>query len=217
VTASADHLSAIETESVDVVTTRSVLVYVDDKALAFRELFRVLRPGGRAALFEPIADRRLNDKTASWHRMMWEGYPAAGRAPVNDLLERLLAYYERHSQVNAAMVNFNERDLVRLCLEAGFAAARSELDLEVGPVPPGRWDAVVNSAPNPLVPPLREIMNEIFTDEERAHFERHMRPLVEGAEHLMWQQGSYTWAVKAPIPKDPRWEARPPEATLAKG
>jgi arsenite methyltransferase len=35
-------------------TTRSVLIYVADKAGAFREFHRVLRPGGRISLFEPI-------------------------------------------------------------------------------------------------------------------------------------------------------------------
>ena len=38
----------------DVVVTRSVLMYVDDTAEAARELYRVLRPGGRISLFEPV-------------------------------------------------------------------------------------------------------------------------------------------------------------------
>ena len=44
--ASATDLSRVARESVDVVTTRSVLIYVEDKARAFEEAFRVLRPGG---------------------------------------------------------------------------------------------------------------------------------------------------------------------------
>src|ERR1700744_1521871 len=54
VPAPADQLSAVADASVDAVTTRSVLIYVKDKAQAMREFFRVLRPGGRASLFEPI-------------------------------------------------------------------------------------------------------------------------------------------------------------------
>jgi ubiquinone/menaquinone biosynthesis C-methylase UbiE len=52
--ASADDLPALADASVDVVTTRSVLIYVADKPAAFREFYRVLRPGGRLSLFEPI-------------------------------------------------------------------------------------------------------------------------------------------------------------------
>ena len=54
VAARADDLAGIGDESADVVTTRSVLIYVEDKPRAFREFHRVLRPGGRISSFEPI-------------------------------------------------------------------------------------------------------------------------------------------------------------------
>jgi arsenite methyltransferase len=43
----AEDLCPIARSSVDVVTTRSVLIYVKDKQRAFTEFFRVLRPAGR--------------------------------------------------------------------------------------------------------------------------------------------------------------------------
>src|SRR5580658_6433071 len=54
VLASADSLADIEDASVDVVTARSVLIYVKDKAEALLAFYRVLRPGGRISVFEPI-------------------------------------------------------------------------------------------------------------------------------------------------------------------
>ena len=57
--AAADDLSALEEESVDVVTTRSVLIYVAEKQLALREFFRVLRPGGRMSLSSPSTALRI--------------------------------------------------------------------------------------------------------------------------------------------------------------
>jgi SAM-dependent methyltransferase len=52
--APAEDLGAVETGSVDAVTVRSVLIYIADKRAAFREFARVLRPGGRLSIFEPI-------------------------------------------------------------------------------------------------------------------------------------------------------------------
>jgi ubiquinone/menaquinone biosynthesis C-methylase UbiE len=52
--ASADDLSPLVDASVDVVTTRSVLIYVSAKQQAFKEFYRVLKPKGRLSIFEPI-------------------------------------------------------------------------------------------------------------------------------------------------------------------
>lgn len=198
--AKAEDLSAIESESVDLVTTRSVLIYVDDKLSAFKEFFRVLKPGARAALFEPIDDHRMKDDSTFWQRKFWPA-PDAGRGQVADLLARLHAYFEEHRHVNEAMVNFNERDLLRWCIEAGFAGVHTELDLDAGPMPPMKWETMVNMAANPLVPSMAEIMQKIFSDEERARVETYLRPHVERGGGPRRQQGSYTWAFKAPIPK----------------
>jgi ubiquinone/menaquinone biosynthesis C-methylase UbiE len=54
VMASADDLTPISDSSVDVVTTRSVLIYIQHKARAFAEFFRVLREDGRISFHEPI-------------------------------------------------------------------------------------------------------------------------------------------------------------------
>lgn len=49
----------------DAVVLRSVLIYLTEKALALRELHRVLRPGGRLSLFEPIS-RVAEELTQPW-------------------------------------------------------------------------------------------------------------------------------------------------------
>jgi arsenite methyltransferase len=65
VEAPAEDLAAIDGACVDVVTTRSVLIYVEDKERALHEFHRVLRPGGRISLFE--SDQPLRDGETPLH------------------------------------------------------------------------------------------------------------------------------------------------------
>src|SRR5215211_7600680 len=51
---SADDLSPLDDEVADAVTARSVLIYVADRHRVLDESFRVLRPGGRLSVFEPL-------------------------------------------------------------------------------------------------------------------------------------------------------------------
>jgi len=104
--ASADDLGAIIDASVDVVTTRSVLIYVVDKRAVFGEFARVLRPGGRVSLCEPI--NRFALRTAD----TWAGYDLS---PLDDMDTRLRAVYEAiQPRASDPMLDFDERDLIQL-------------------------------------------------------------------------------------------------------
>jgi arsenite methyltransferase len=198
--AGAEDLSAIESESVDLVTTRSVLIYVGDKRRAFREFYRVLKPGGRTALFEPIDDRRMTE--SSWLRKIWADPDSPEAAPIKGLLERWREYWE-HSNVNEAMTNFNERDLVQMSVDAGFAAVHTELILNAWPMPPMKWETIMNMSGNPLIPTSGEVMRQIFNVEDQTRFEQYLRPIIERGGRLWPYQSSFTWALKAPIPEKP--------------
>jgi arsenite methyltransferase len=82
VRASTEDLGPIPDASVNVVTTRSVLIYVHDKPRAFREFHRVLRHDGRVSIFEPV-NRYFEDSADDF----W-GFDAR---PVEDLVGRLYA------------------------------------------------------------------------------------------------------------------------------
>lgn len=171
VEASADDLSAIENTSVDVVTTRSVLIYVRDKRAALADFARVLRPGGRMSLFEPI--NRFALRAAD----TWAGYDLA---PLGDIGSKLRAVYEAiQPRDSDPMLDFDERDLVRLAEEAGFFPIRLFLEAEIRRSVPRAWGGFMNSSGNPNIPTLAEAMEQALTPAERQRLTRHLRPLVE--------------------------------------
>jgi arsenite methyltransferase len=102
-------------ESVDAVVTRSVLIYVKEKAETAQEFFRVLRPGGSISLFEPINSRNLR---------LWQ---AVDFSPLGELGARLRDWEDAvYANRDDPMLDFDEADLERLFGEAGFAAVRIE-------------------------------------------------------------------------------------------
>jgi len=173
VPAAADDLSPIPDASVDVVTTRSVLIYVADRSKAFAELHRVLRPGGRLAIFEPINNfpRRTGRDTLL----------GLDPAPIADLVAKLIAAYVAAAPATASMFDFDERDLVRWASEAGFTGVRLDYCAEVDvPGPPiTDWAALRRTAPNPLVPTYGEMLDTALTPAERDRFDAHVRSLAE--------------------------------------
>ena len=174
VEASADDLSPIGDAAVDVVTTRSVLIYVKQKASAFREFARVLRPGGRVSLFEPI--NRFAERDAN----TWGGYDLS---PVAEIAAKVRAIYERMQPRDSdPMLDFDERDLVRLAEDAGFFPVNLTLEAVIEPLPRRRWKGFLDSAGNPNIPTLREAMEQTLTAEETDRLTAHLRPLVERGE-----------------------------------
>jgi arsenite methyltransferase len=176
VLASADSLDGVDDASVDVVTTRSVLIYVKDKAAALREFHRVLKPGGRISLAEPI-----NVLMSPCDPDLFGGYDVT---PVKALAAKVKALYDSIQPMGMdPMLDFDDRDLVAHAVDAGFPAI--ELELRVGvksSKKPVAWERFLRMSGNPLMPPLAEAMGQVLTPEEFAEFTDWLRPLVEAGE-----------------------------------
>jgi arsenite methyltransferase len=201
--ASADDLAGVPDASADVVTTRSVLIYVKDKAAAVREFHRVLKPGGRVSLFEPI------NVLMSREPGRFFGYDVR---PVTDLAAKVQALYESIQPPGAdPMTDFDDRDLVRHARDAGFPAIDLELRVSVKaakqPVP---WERFLRMSGNPLMPPFGEAMSGTLSTQEAAEFTGHLRPLVESGTGQERMAFAYLTAVKGqpgPVVPRPRDEA----------
>jgi ubiquinone/menaquinone biosynthesis C-methylase UbiE len=191
--APADDLSALEDASVDTVTTRSVLIYVKDKRRAFEEFHRVLRPGGRVSLFEPI-----NPFKQPHPSHLFLGYDVT---PVQEIARKVTEVFRRIQPMKTdPMLDFDERDLFDLAENAGFAEVH--LNYEASLVSNDAyfdvtsWEVFVRSAGNPRIPTLEEAMDEALTPEEIERFTANLRPLVENARRRGTSAIAYLWAVK---------------------
>lgn len=160
-------LDGIEPGSVDVVMTRSVLIYVADKASSFAALRRVLRPGGRLSIFEPI-NRFSHPAPPS---QLW-GFDITG---MEELGARANAAAAKYLAVNAPMMDFDERDLLTLAQEAGFSEVKLDYHAEVAlRRNETSWHAWLRHSPNPMMPPLGEILAEALTPQEQASLAEHV-------------------------------------------
>jgi arsenite methyltransferase len=134
--------------SFDAAVTRSVLIFVADKSAAVRELHRVLRPGGRVSVFEPI-----NSVYERYDR--WAGMDLSAVQPAHD---RIRAYLKEHSRYEVAMMGFDERDLVEAFVQAGFRSVRLSYEFRYARDRRGAREriALLRARPNPGTPSYEE-------------------------------------------------------------
>ncbi len=174
----------------DVVTTRSVLIYVDDKARSFREFYRVLRTGGRVSIFEPINNYFPDSPDEFW------GFDAR---PVRDLVAKVWEYegWVESSYPGDPMMNFTEKDLLQCAENAGFGEVHVELvvDVQAGTWVVD-WDRLLNTSPNPNAHTAGDALRGALTEEEFARFEKHVRPLADSGRGTLRSASAYLHAEK---------------------
>ena len=192
VRASADKLSVIADASVDVVTTRSVLIYVSAKQQAFNEFFRVLKPRGRLSIFEPI--NRFGWPEPSH---LFSGFDVA---PIMEITDKVKNLYNRFQPPTSdPMLDFDERDLLLFTEKAGFQEIHLELEAQIKPPATGavgEWEAFIRVAANPKIPTLEEAMNQILTEKEIKIVTDYLRPLVNAGQGRSRSALAYLWAIK---------------------
>jgi arsenite methyltransferase len=194
---SAENLAGIADASIDVVAARAAIAYVADKAAAFSEFYRVLKPGGRISIAEPI----LQDE-AFFARALRKRVAAQLPQPPDQFLRLLhrwkAAQFPDTEEKCAASphVNYSERDLLNFVRGSGFADIHLQLHIDVAPSLITSWETFLDSSPHPWAPSLRSVLADQFTAAERQFFENVVRPTVESGKNLTTDRIAYMNAVK---------------------
>jgi ubiquinone/menaquinone biosynthesis C-methylase UbiE len=189
VQADATDLSAIADASVDAVTLRSVLIYVAERERAFAEFHRVLKPGGKLSLFEPLNSFEYPGPDERWGA--WDV------SEVKELADRVKGVFRAiHDRQGNTMHDFEAPDFVALAERAGFTEIHADATYEVSPSESFEtWETYENSSGNPLVPTLREAADSVLTPEESERFRGHLRRQAEAGDGVARAATLYLWAV----------------------
>ncbi len=155
-------LDGLSDRSVDAAVLRSVLIYVEDKPAAFKHLHRVLRPGGRLSLFEPI-NRFGYPEPPGW---LW----GLNIGELRPLAAKVNVMSQRYQPLDSPMLGFDERDLLHQATEAGFVDVH--LTYEAKETSAHYADGLtleefLSVSPNPTMPTLADLLTEPLTPDEQ--------------------------------------------------
>jgi arsenite methyltransferase len=170
-----------------------VIIYVTDKRRAFAEFFRVLRPGGRLSMFEPINRFGFPEPEGR--------YLGIDMEDVWPLARRVRDRYSEMAGGEGAMLDFDERDLLELAHDAGFSSVDVELEARIeqgrlwGSEPPP-FDRLLKMSPNPNAPTFQEVLDAELTAGERERFLAYVKPRYEAREMTSRSAVAYVRARK---------------------
>ena len=183
--ASADNLYMIESGTINIVTARSVLIYVRNKKQAFQEFYRILKPGGRLSIFEPILSFTYPEPPHLFY-----GFDMT---PIMPIAQKLRAVYGQFQSAQAgSLSDFDERDLLKHLEDVGFTEVYLTLQVAIAPgytksaspLNQPNWEVFLKSSLDPLAPTLEEAIAYALTADEADQFATYLRPLVETRQRV---------------------------------
>jgi ubiquinone/menaquinone biosynthesis C-methylase UbiE len=180
----------VKAASVRAVTTRSVLIYVRDKARALREFHRVLLPAGWVCLCEPIPSQIEETERFAWGP--WE--------PIHTAIQELRLAAWRQPLFQAGMECTEER-LLSLLAEAGFREIQRQRE-RVPKLEYGSAEAVLRMWKPPHLgqdgyEPWEQQLGKRFSSTVIREFARFVSQAVEEGQFRVTLPLVFLWGRKA--------------------
>lgn len=174
---SAETLAGILDQCVDLVVTRSVLIYVAERQAAFDSFARVLRPGGRICLYEPLASFFLADNSSLDSFFGWD---------VSDVMaaaERVKEFYRKSEDDTVSpLLTISAHELVHDAEAAGFSDITATLTAASRSHLPGDETLVrrtLHGRPNPNALSPAEVAREVLSPDDADDF-------IAALERAVW-------------------------------
>ena len=172
--------------SVDVVVMRSVLVHIVDKEKPIKDFFRILKPGGRISVFEPIIT-----KNTRYYQLMtpekyhnYEDLKAAEEIMVTDPNDPLMNFDEETLKTNFENAGFKNTDIEIVVQTSQYQATRDMVE---------PW---FNTPPSPGSPTVKEKFLRTFSEEEVDKFLEMLKDDVDGRVITINSPTAYIFAEK---------------------
>jgi len=187
-------LAAVQDQATDVVVLRSVLIYVHDKARAFRALYRVLRRGGRLSLFEPVNSFGFPEPDG----YLW-GFHMSG---LEEQATKVKAAYAQTVDTGDGdpMLGFDEQDLLRWAEHAGFANITLDHHARIvssHPFAGTSLQTYLATSPNPMVGSFGDQLRLALTPHELQQVTGRMNHDLQAGRGQYRQAYTYLTAEKA--------------------
>jgi SAM-dependent methyltransferase len=180
-------------ETVDVVMTRSVLIYLADKQAGVRELYRVLKPKGRASIFEPINE--VSEQVRN--RAIASGFYDQLQPEWGEIRK----YYDAHAKDWwGTLVGWDERELIGWFEAAGFSRIKVTYEVMAGvrAQKPTKADiaAGIRGRPNPNTPSYEEVARQVLGDRADSYLERYAQFLANRSGPRAASASVYLMAIR---------------------
>lgn len=171
--------------SVDVAVMRSVLVHILDKPSSIKEIFRVLKPGGRVSVFEPVIS--TNTK---YYELVGPDFP--------DYEKFKKVEHEMMTNLNDPLTNFTQETLVQDFKDAGFKDV--DLDLQTAestyPVSASMIEPWFSTPPSPGSLTLKQKFLKCFSEDDVNAYIENLKKDLDGRTITVKSYTAFVSAVK---------------------